>query len=480
MSKSCRAVWCPGRWVVPAVLLLAATCRREGPAPTGAEAIPQATAADAVVPGAGAVPPEAAPGTGDEGGSADAPDVGPAATPPPIASLEEYRRQALPVACARELRCGNLGASELAACLADDGTRRPDPVLGSWKELGLDELFASGAFAWDGEGAAVCLAFWAAAPCRFDLQAMPDGCRAYWPPLRPATAPGKPCSRWDQCTGGFCPSQAGCDAHCVAYSAAGGSCGSDTLCGPDDFCDRGTCVPRRGEGEECPGHWQACRDGLWCRGYVPENEDPEWRRPPVPGTCARPLEAGEPCANDDHSDDHCRFDLFCDWGMREPECRERLGAGASCRWLDACGDGLACHGLKLGGRHPAGRRFDVLEGGTCLPFLDTGGACDPEADVTGCPGSMGCDPATRTCRSTGSEGDPCESSWIPEGTPNDRPNRRRACRSGLYCAVETRVCRRQLAVGERCEPRRENEDETCFVSSCDARTRRCRPRCGTR
>jgi hypothetical protein len=459
-------------------VLAGVACRRDGPAPSGAAAVPRAVATDVAAADGTAVDPDAAASSGDVPPSATGPDAAPA-PPQPITSLEEYRRQALPVVCARELRCGNLGASELAGCQADDGASHPDRVLGLWEELGIGEVIESGGLAWDPEGTAACLAFWAAAPCRFDPSSMPDGCHAYWPPLRPATAPGEPCTRWDQCAGGFCPSQPGCRARCVAYVATGAACGTDTLCGAGDFCLEGTCVPRRDVGAECPGHWQACRDGLWCEGFVPENDDREWWHPAIPGKCAPPLGAGASCATGG-STDHCEAVLFCDWGQREPTCRERLAEGEECRWLDACGDGLACRGLRLGGRHPAGQRYDVRSAGTCLPFLDAGDPCDPEADVTGCPGSMGCDAATRTCRSTGNEGDPCESSWVPEGTPDDRPIRRRGCRGGLYCDVETRVCRRQLAAGERCEPRRENEDETCFLSSCDERTRRCRARCGER
>jgi hypothetical protein len=456
-----------------ALLLLGPACRRDGSAPSGSESVPRPSEVDAVVdvPAVGGELAEPVPGV--DGSTA-------VAALPPIADLDEFRRVARPVVCERNVRCGVLGRGQLADCLADDGTRRPDVVLGLWEELGIGAVVESGGLTWDAAGTSECVAFLAAAPCRYDPPDAPEDCQPYWPVLRAATAPGEPCSRWEQCTDGFCPSQPGCSQRCVARAATGGACGSDMLCGEDDFCLDGTCVPQRGEGEECPGHWQACRDGLWCKGYVPENEDPEWGHPPIPGKCARPREVGESCAEPYDTDDHCRFDLYCDWGMREPECRERLGEGAECRWLDACADGLACRGLRLGGRHPAGHRFDVLAGGTCLPFLDLGDGCDPEADVDGCPSSMTCDPAARTCGSTGHEGDPCESSWVPEGTPDDRPIRRRGCRGGLYCDVETRVCRRQLAEGEPCEPRRQNEDETCFLSACDEHTGRCRPRCGDR
>jgi hypothetical protein len=293
-------------------------------------------------------------------------------------------------------------------------------------------------------------------------------------------AAGGRCKRWDECIDGFCSARVTeCDGLCVAFLPAGAACGTEQLCGRDDFCDEGTCRPRIGEGGECLGHWQACRDGLFCEGFIPESEDPEFWHPAVPGKCVPPKGLGEPCATD-RSDDICRADLFCDWGAEPPACRARLARDAECRWLDACADDLACVGLKLGGTNPFGRRLGTVAGGRCLPILDAGSACDPEAFVTGCPGSMLCDRTTRVCRSTGHEGDPCTSSWCPPDLPPGEPCEREGCFGTLYCDPQSLTCRQQAALGDRCRPRRDGEDEPCFMSECDPRRRRCVRDCEAR
>jgi hypothetical protein len=467
--------------VVTAVLvalLAGSACRRGGSGPSTVDGVPAAAPAppDGATEDADAGPS----GPTDEAGAPplDVVDVPPREAEPAVESLEEFRRQLRPVYCDHQIRCGLLGESQRAACVAGDGTLRPDPVFGLWDELGFDREIAEGRLVYDSVHSGECLTFWRDTPCRWDPATSPPfGCIAGWPPFRPGAAAGGACRRWDECIDGYCTAQTACEGTCKARVATGAACGSNGLCLEQDFCLEDVCTPRRGEGEECPGDWQACRPGLWCEGYVPENDDPEWWHPAVPGKCALPKGVGFRCATSEN-DEHCRADLFCDWGMREPECRERLPRDAECRWLHACADGLTCAGLKLGGHHPAGRRYDVLAAGRCLPHLDAGSACDPDADVSGCPDSMTCDTTSRTCRSTGWAGDPCESSWIPPGTPEDRPLRRRSCRGGLYCDPETRTCHPQLATDERCTPRPDGEDETCFMGECDPHRHRCAPRCG--
>jgi hypothetical protein len=422
-------------------------------------------------------------GPGDPGTTppVDPPVAAAAPAPPPVVpTLDDYRRVARPIVCERSIRCGALGASQREACLAGGDALFPDPVMGLWDRLDWPEGVAEGRLAYDAEASAACLAFLRDGPCRYDPADRPPGCTTDWPVLAARVPPGGACVRWEECVGGFCSAQTACRGRCIAYLSTGEACGSNTLCGKDDFCDDGVCTPRRALGESCPGHWQACRDGLRCEGYVPENDGHEWWHPEIPGTCALPKEAGAPCATVESGDERCRADLYCDWGLREPVCSAWLGEGAECRWPYACADGLSCRGLRLGGRHPAGRRYGVLAGGRCLPFLDAGDTCDPDADVSGCPGSMRCDPESRTCLSSGRLGDPCESIWVPPDTPDDRPIRRAGCGSGLYCDVETRRCRRQLDEGARCTPRADLEDETCFLGTCDPNTRRCRHRCDDR
>lgn len=196
----------------------------------------------------------------------------------------------------------------------------------------------------------------------------------------------------------------------------------------------------------------------------------------MPGTCRAPREAGERC--DDAPEDHCRVGLACRWGDPEPTCQPPLARGATCRWDDACADGLACVGLALHGVAEGHRHYKVARAGTCAPRLDAGDPCDPTAFVTGCPAAMRCDRATRQCRSTGHDGDACESSWITKPHADDEPLDVAACVSSDYCDVATRTCKRRLALGAACTRRTFGvEDEPCFLGRCDATTRRCISRC---
>ncbi|MBI5500201.1 MAG: hypothetical protein HY907_08165 [Deltaproteobacteria bacterium] len=489
------------RWLGPgigaaAALAALAACSRPAPSPPAAAPGDSPTAeARGVVQVHGEGPGTAAP----DDASVDAATVAVADTPaadataaaaaevgsessPNVSSAEEFERLAAPLVCARAVRCGTIGRSQLEDCLLGEGVSRLNLVWGFRDLLQIDAIAAAGRLAIDLSRTGACLDILRSGGCHVGVADVPPGClggaeRVYHVPAVP---PGETCTRWGECIDGYCTADGMCEGKCLARVPSGAECettGEHGLCTESDFCQDHICTPRRREGESCPGHWQACAPGLWCKGWVPATDDPEWRRPERPGICSRPEELGARCATD-RSDDICRADLFCDWGADPPACTERLAEGAECRWLDACADGLACVGLRLGGINRHGRRLGVVAAGRCSPHLDAGDPCEPEDFVTGCPGSMTCDKTAKTCRSTCHEGDPCDSSWCPPDLPPGEDCDPEGCCGGLYCDPRTHVCTRQLEAGERCRPTRFGvDDEPCFLGTCDPGRRVCKTDC---
>ncbi|MBL9107580.1 MAG: hypothetical protein JNL82_42225 [Myxococcales bacterium] len=386
------------------------------------------------------------------------------------------------VICERAVRCGQIGRSQLADCLMGPDGSRLTLVWGFERSLRIPELVAQMRLRPVPGSAQACLEFLAKAPCVYDRTQAPEGCGhgSRVEQLAPTVRPGERCTRWEECIDGFCAAQTACEGVCVARSPVGGACGSGQICTDDAYCWQGTCRARAGAGEACGGHWQWCRDGLWCDGYRPESESRHHHRPEQQGKCSPGRGEGEPCAPEHSMEDElCAPGLFCDWGEDRPVCRRPLAEGEACGWLDACADGLHCAGLELGGGHPAGHKFGVRKRGACTRALDAGDACDPRAFVSGCPQAMRCDADKRVCRSTGHAGDPCVSSWVTKPQPPDVPLRNEGCFGGHYCEVATRTCQRQKLQGERCTPQKfGEEDSPCFLGECDASTRRCLVECG--
>jgi hypothetical protein len=425
------------------------------------------------------------------GGGANSPaaseEVRPVAAAPVVAEVgpvaaAPVRRERIEVICARAVRCGTIGRSQLEECRKGPDASRLTLVWGYDAALGIPVLVAQGRLKPIAGADAACLEFLATAPCRYERTMAPPGCDADGgAPLTANVAPGGKCTRWEECVDGFCTAQVGCEGVCKARARRGEACGDDRICDEHTYCERGTCKARADVGAECGGHWQWCRDGLVCDGYSPPVENEHHSSPGTKGRCSVGRGEGEACVPQRRSDELCAPGLVCDWGVDKPVCRRPLAAGDECGWADACGDGLVCAGLVLGGLHPSGQVFAARRRGRCAPVLDAGDACDPQTYVSGCPGSMLCDERTRVCRSRGHAGDPCVSSWITKPTPSDAPLRNDGCFSGHYCEVATRTCKRQLGRGERCVPQKSGvEDEPCFLGECDARTRRCVVACNRR
>lgn len=395
-------------------------------------------------------PPPLAPPASGEGAS-------PAAPPLPR-SLEEFEAEAAPLRCARAIRCGELGASHLARCLADDGSRRR--VL-----LGVARGLQAGRYRFDPEIARACLRVLAEAPCHVDYETTPPGCLAGAVPagLLPAVAPGGACERWEECVDGICSGEVGCPGTCRPRTPdVGGPCDPNTLCSEHLYCDDGKCVARGDVGATCDGHWQACRPGLVCQGWRPAVDSHHDYRPAQPGTCERRRGLGEPCRRVSLGDD-CAAELFCDFGAAAPVCRDRLSEGTACTWLDACADGLRCDGVRLGEHAAAnGSGMRALDRpGVCRRVADRGDPCDAAAAQTTCPADGRCE--NGTCRPRGDTGEPCRE--------------RNDCGPYHFCEPRRRECRPQGAPGERCTPGVKGLDGPCFLSECDPTTRRCVAQC---
>lgn len=413
-------------------------------APTdGPQAAPPPSAAP-VAPPPASPPPESPP-------VALAPSI------PPPTTYAEFAAQATPLRCAWELRCGVIAASQRERCLHDGHARR-DALLG------VDRGLAAGRYRFDPEQAAACLRLLAGATCQPDYATIVPGCLSGAVPsgLRPAVAPGGACERWEECASGRCTGELGCPGTCVAHQpAVGAACDHDTLCADGLFCDEDACKPRGDVGEPCRGHWQACKPGLVCQGFVAAIDDDHYRTIEQPGTCQRPRGAGEPCRRVSLGDD-CEADLFCDFAAARPTCRARLPEGTACPWLDACADGLACDGIVLAphaASNGSGMRA-LQQPGVCRPFGDHGSACDPTAAATLCPASTRCTPAG-TCARRGGDGDAC-------GESAD-------CLPYHACDPKRRTCVAQGDFGDRCSPGGTDLDGPCFLGRCERG--RCTARC---
>jgi hypothetical protein len=369
----------------------------------------------------------------------------------------EYFARADPERCDRAVRCGEIGASERERCLREAPRAR---VL-----LGVERGLQAGRYRFDPQLAATCLKLLAEAACAVDHAVIPSGCLGGAVPagLAPAVPPGGACERGEECVDGRCTGGLGCPGVCRAHTlAAGGPCDSDTLCGHDLYCDRDVCRPRGDMGAACDGHWQACRPGLVCQGYVALDRRPHAFRRQQLGVCEARGDRGRPCRQLGLDHD-CAPAFPCDFSGAAPTCRARRSSGAACTWLDTCADGLRCDGLRLA-RPAVGSDVPSLAApGVCRRVGDVDTACDPAAAETRCPDSMSCSEAG-TCRPRGDTGAPCRE--------------RNDCGPYHHCALGT--CRPDLAPGEPCSPgpgAGPGLPGPCFAGTCDPAARRCLGAC---
>ena len=186
--------------------------------------------------------------------------------------LEELAARYADAVCDWGFRCCDgveIGFTSLDECRA---------VLGLQFEDWVDEqrgALATGRVAYDGDGAAECLADLAAATCT-GFEAVGAACVIFVGQVQP----GGTCNDPDECTGG-------------------------------GFCDRGACVAPPGVGAECVG--EQCGDGAYCYTRTPMD-------PPGPLYTCRALEPdGATCAGDHQcAGGHCD-----DLGRCGPESAEQ-------------------------------------------------------------------------------------------------------------------------------------------------------------
>jgi len=381
-----------------------------------------------------------------------------AAAPGLPRTYDEAQAMLVEAQCDRKVRCGEIGASERAACLADPNDAKSMGYGAAWFREQADAI-ASGRLRFDPTKLADCLAA-VRAPCSAEPSAT---CKRL---LAPGVKPGGACTRWDECIDGHCSAQLGCTGHCVAHKHLGDKCsssGNDGLCGDDTFCDRGryglgeaVCKAKLATGAKCRA-WDSCHEGQ-CIGYMTVREEPGAPEEERLGTCTLPGAAGAACRTDYARD--CAEGFACDWETKK--CNARVAKGSACRSPESCADGLACAGLEaMWDPHTAVWRVGTP--GTCIPTLDLGAHCDVLANAiaTGCPRTSTCDAKSGTCVHESLAGNACH----PNG----------GCRGNLYCEPKTLTCAPELPFGAACKPPAEGGDDPCSLGKCDPKRRVCVP-----
>ena len=403
--------------------------------------------------------------------------------------------------CERMVRCGDIGASEQARCVAMRRYYRP-------QFPSLVEETAAGRIDLDADAAAHCLDMLRRGPCTLAFGGGIDlGCDF---PFLPRVERNGACTDGRQCRVGKCekPQQhvvnPGCLGTCKLTGSCAGAnppdaggvlykmCTSDLACGAHAGCRSAPgsagsgpsfCQPVAEFDEACSGILP-CRSGLACGrpgDAMPTCLCPEDSHPITPPMMtATPLaERGEPCLVA-----MCADGLYCSL-EGPPVCLDGGPVGADCTQA-GCASGLTCTRSFTG----VDRRL------TCQPFLDGGSVCDPDERrgpgflTSRCPNDMTCDVRVLTCVSfsTTIEGESC-TVICGDGSCGD------ACGDGLYCRpgdatpfldaardggrgddrfTATGTCTHLLALGEPCS-RPGPARNPCFEGSCDSVTRICTP-----
>lgn len=292
-------------------------------------------------------------------------------------------------------------------------------------------------------------------------------CRALPASGEPCLALAPSCSRAAQCENG----------RCTARLERGATCLSNEQCAWNLTCRGFVCADRLGPGEACdvePSEPLQCRrdlrcDTTWrtCQSYAvafegePCSDDAVVCGPALKCTAGRC--ANGPC--DGHEDcpvgtgcvagacraagpsspclrgRNCRATDFCFGGT----CLPRVGLGAACDSSrgDSCADGAFC--LSVGGSS------------TCQRLHMAGAACTAGVPFSGCAGGLSCEGGV--CELAGRRGERCQSGG--------------ACSSGACSVVGgPGVCGAERPVGAPCLVSSE-----CETGACDPITLACRAAC---
>lgn len=328
------------------------------------------------------------------------------------ASVEAYCTLRTRAFCEGGVACGRLAMASLAACTARERAGCIHNLLIANESYRVFENLIAGRVRIDMAAATTCFS---APPDRFcstnNIESLDPACgRIFVGTLRL----NDPCdvgfgNQRGPCGEGFCPIfPMVCPARCTAYQTVGMPCGetglSAQVCAPNLICQSGTCRALPARGAACTG---SCAEGLVCRVLV--DAGGSTCEPPVPsgGACNVPVE----CVSG-----------LCSGGI----CRDRAAAmGDRCEIRTQCPAGLGCHDTTPGG----------VVVSVCVPDLDLGAACDPEASRCG-PGLQ--------CSGTGSAAR-CVYAEPEAGQPCNMGN----CASGLACVMGT--CQTLAALGARCD-----------------------------
>jgi hypothetical protein len=304
-----------------------------------------------------------------------------------IPSYDSFRDQLATRWCARQIRCGEVGASE-----SQTRCSLPAPLALTMRgAVDIPTAISSHRMIFHPDNAAQCLDTVKHAPCDA-AQAADDFLRHCNGVVTAGIATGKSCWGDDECVGGRCVG-GDCGGTCVAYAVPGGPCvpsggPPDMTCDPSvHFCgDDGTCQHKVNKGKPCSADEQCLFDYVCVAGKCADSA--RVARDDVCGTMLPP----------------CKDGLYCD---ETGACEPLLSEGQSCVRPDACQSGLVC------------------AGGTCVRWLDAGGACVSGGGTL----ASGC-PATQTC-SAGA----CAPVADVKGGPLAQCSADGDCADGLYCGA---------------------------------------------
>jgi hypothetical protein len=320
--------------------------------------------------------------------------------------------------CARQIRCGQVGASEPQKCGVPD-------VLALTEAGSVDVTTAAAnhKMLFHSDNASECLGAVKNAPCD-PIQAAADLYRHCHGVVTANVPAGGDCLGDEECAGGVCVG-ADCGGHCVPYAAPGSACMPSgappaMACDPTfAWCDGSVCQVHKQPGDACAQDRECAFD------YVC-----------VVGKCDDPVRLSEGDACNAGAQPPCKDGLRCD---ETGTCVKPGVAGAACTRPTACSDGLACIA------------------GQCAPWLDAGGACTMASATS----ASGC-PATQACAGTS-----CVA-MAKKGAPNAACTVDDDCADRLWC--NSGFCSHRSGVGAGCM----SDHECISPLVCDSTTMRCR------
>jgi hypothetical protein len=349
--------------------------------------------------------------------------------------------------CQYAVRCGQLGASSQADCVALVRPSFAVPLFAITGQSGASERAVTAGYStFNPTRAQACLAWLSTLPCQGAGGAPPD-CSLV---TTPAAAPNAACFTDADCTDPTLTCNgATCMRRCTAGGNLGESCRRDGTCTAPFVCAGSLCRNRTPIGATCSFDGE-CVTGAYCSSAR---------------VCATLPGIGSPCPNF-----RCVAEAYCSGS----QCLARKAANVACSFSSECADGLRCTTARVCG--PQGMVGDSCTGsGDCAPTLicnanrqcaAKGPAGAPCRDFSDCESTLACDDVLRTCRASSSVdgGQPCSSTRscadgqcagkviVFDGGTNtagicrapvvgDRCSSNFSCGEAKYCDMTTSTCR---------------------------------------